>query len=759
MTQQRAAVVVLALLIVLVVAIVPASSAGAAEQLPNARRVLVLTAPGLTWEELGAIDVPHLGRLVRESAIANLAVRVERLKTEPGEGYATLGAGTRALAPSAEAGLAKDPAEPFEGAASRLAYERIMGVAAGTGGPLHLRYAELDRRNDRSLYGADLGTLGAALGEAGVLAGVVGNADHRVDPVDEEDHHREIALALADSYGQVACGHVGSDLLVRDPQTPFGLRLDDERVLAEALQCLTAERAVVAVELSDLRRADDYRDFVTSDRRERLRRTALERSDELVGRLLEHVDPERDAVVLVAPSASLGDEPRLTTLAVRAPGLEPGLLESAVTRQPGFVTIVDLAPTLATLAGVSLPAEGIEGRSAVVSERSGSASERLAELIDAEDDARFRDRTLTPFIIALIALLFVMSSLFAWSVWRGRGPWRLIEVWSLSLLFVFPLTYWAALFPFSEWGVGLYALFTLGGGALLGVLADTTRRHPHAPIGIACIAIVGTVATSVVLLGSRLQLSTVFGDSPIVAGRFSGVNNVTFSQVVVAALLLAAFIRHRFPDRGGTYGAGAVLGGALLVIGAPMWGADVGGVLAGVPAFAVTFALLSGWRIRIRTIVAFGAAAVGVLLALGLLDLTRASEDRSHLGRFLERIGEDGWDGFQTVIGRKAAANLRTVISSVWRFITIPLFVFAGFLAWRAPGRAREVRDRVPELDAALAGLAVAALLGYAVNDSGIAVPGVMVAVLIPAAAYLVARQAVEPDVLPDRHTAPEPVE
>ena len=37
------------------------------------------------------------------------------------------------------------------------------------------------------------------------------------------------------------------------------------------------------------------------------------------------------------------------------------------------------------------------------------------------------------------------------------------------------------------------------------------------------------VTVSIVVLGSRLQLATVFGDSPIVAGRFTGINNVTFA--------------------------------------------------------------------------------------------------------------------------------------------------------------------------------------------------------------------------------------
>ena len=50
------------------------------------------------------------------------------------------------------------------------------------------------------------------------------------------------------------------------------------------------------------------------------------------------------------------------------------------------------------------------------------------------------------------------------------------------------------------------------------------------------------IVVNVALLGSSLQLGAVFGDSAIVAGRFSGVNNVMFAQVMVAAIALAAII-------------------------------------------------------------------------------------------------------------------------------------------------------------------------------------------------------------------------
>jgi hypothetical protein len=247
---------------------------------------------------------------------------------------------------------------------------------------------------------------------------------------------------------------------------------------------------------------------------------------------------------------------------------------------------------------------------------------------------------------------------------------------------------------------------------------------------------VATIAVSVVVLDSRLQLSTVFGDSPVVAGRFSGVNNVTFSQLMVAAILLAAFLAPR-RTRAGLAAVAALFVAVALVDGAPPWGADVGGVLAGLPAFGLTYTLLAGWRLRFRTVLFWGLGAVGAVVALGFLDLTRAPSQRTHLGRLFERIGSGD---FTTVISRKIDANLATLSSSLWRIIIVPIALLALY-AWRhAPERFAALQSRLPALGACLIGIAAAAVLGYALNDSGIAVPGVMLSVLMPAMVFLLIR-------------------
>lgn len=275
---------------------------------------------------------------------------------------------------------------------------------------------------------------------------------------------------------------------------------------------------------------------------------------------------------------------------------------------------------------------------------------------------------------------------------------------------------------------------------LAAVLALLERRSWLHPLGAAYAVVLAVIVVNVALLGSRLQLGSVFGDSAIIAGRFNGVNNVMFAQVIVAATALGAILVTRMPTPRGRALMVAVLAGTVFVIAAPMWGADVGGTLAGIPTLAIVGARLGGWRVRWRTLVVWGAVAVAAVVVLGLVDLSRDSAEQSHLGRLFERFESEGFDGFATVVERKIAVNVRSLQGSVWRFILGPVVIACVVIAWRAPGRFADLVRRVPVLRAIAPGLAVGLVLGYALNDSGIAVPGMMLAVAAPAVVYLFAR-------------------
>jgi hypothetical protein len=712
-------------------------AAHADDDLPAVRRVLVIALPGVTWRDVMTHDVPTLRHLLETSAVANLASRVQRIKSGVNDGYATIGSGTRAIARKTDAGLAFEPAEKVEADTAGDAYIRHQGHPA-TGAIVHLRVSSIKSANKHSLFGATVSMLGDALERTGVQRGVVANSD--VVPLDPDmsSYHREAALALMGSDGQVPCGAVGDELLQRDPTAAWGVNLDLTKTVNAAARCFT-DRSVVLVEASDLPRTELYAPSVSRPRFETLWGQALERSDRLVARLLGLVNPARDAVVVVAPSSPQIGLAHLTVFGVRAPGLSAGLLDSGVTRQTGFVSIVDVAPTLASLMRAPLKQGDIEGRPVSVASRGGNAGRRLDRLVNADADARFRDRNITPFTL-IVTISALVLSLVTVVLLRFGFRTRVLEWAALALLVTFPLTYWAALLPFRDWGEGPFYLFVLGGAAVIGLLLLLARRAALVPLVLALALMPLTTAISVVLLDSRLQLSTVLGDSPIVAGRFSGVNNVTFAQLMVAAIAIGAVIVSTRRRDVALWGVGALFIAVLLLDGAPMWGADVGGILAGVPALGLAFVLFAGWKVRVRTVVTVLVATVAVVGVAGLIDMTRSTSHQTHLGRLFESIAGKGSSGFTTVVGRKLHVQIQTLTTSIWRFMIIPTAVLSAYVVWSAPRRLRAVQHRMPAAAAALIAIAVAGVLGYALNDSGIAVPGAMLVIVAPAAIYLLMR-------------------
>jgi hypothetical protein len=176
--------------------------------------------------------------------------------------------------------------------------------------------------------------------------------------------------------------------------------------------------------------------------------------------------------------------------------------------------------------------------------------------------------------------------------------------------------------------------------------------------------------------------------------------------------------------------------GVLTVVavadGMPFWGSDVGGVLASVPAFALVALGLSGRRVSLRRLAALAAGGVAAVVGLGFLDLQRPASERTHLGRLFEQIGNDGVRPFLDAIQRKVAENLSVIPTSIWIPLVPSVLAFYGWLAYGSSPRLEAIRFRAPEMRPALIGLLVAAVLGMALNDSGIAVPAMMLGVLNP---------------------------
>ncbi len=754
---------VLACLAALLIGVgVGAAPAGAQAVDPAPGRVLLISVPGLTWAEVQDHDLPAIESLLADSALADMAPRGVSPRATPGAAYLTISAGSRATSDPLVDGQQLALGEQAAGSSAGDVFERRTGVEPD-GRYVALAWPTLERVNARQPYDAALGLLTDTLDDAGLGVEAIGNADG-TDTVGTS-YERQVGLAAATGDGVIPAGELDADLLTRDPSRPFGQRLDLDQVIQRFERAWDApagrDGGLVVVEASDLARSMRYRDRVDLARYEELRRQALEDTDDLVARLLDRVDPQRDTVLMVAPY-NLANDRNLTVAALQGPGLEPGYLRSASTQRSGFLTLVDVAPTVLDQLGVARPVD-MEGRPAEVVASSASLEHRVDRLVALNEASRFRERLLFPTTLAVVVVLAGLCAAAVVVLVRG-GPPRaraVLAFVALADLAVLPMSFVARAFPLEDLGAGFYWAFVVATGLLVAAIATLVGRGPRrgrlALVGV--LALVLAVPLVDVILGSHLSLSAAFGYSPTGNSRLYGISNYAFGQVAASSCLLAAFVASRWPSRRGRLAAIGLLAAVLVVIGMPTWGSDVGGIIAFTPTILVFAALVTGYRLRLRTILIGLAVTAVSVTAFGLIDLARPEGQRAHLGRLFERVGNEGLEPLISIMERKLLANLRVTTTSFW-IAAIPIAVaFLIFLA-RYPTRPlAEARSRVPTLQAGVTSALVAGVLGSLVNDSGAIVGGVTLTVIAVALAWLALKTAGVPATPVPAATEPVPAE
>ena len=736
MGRRRLAGIIALAAVVVASGATPAAASTSTRLDPGVRRVLVVSTPGMGWSSVNQVDTPNLWALLEGSAVGNLTARTLG-RPDLASGYLTMGAGTRASAPRSPLdGAGMEPAERFGDVTAGDAFHLNTGRVVDTG-VVQVGLEPILAVNDDEAADIVVGALAEALARAGYSRAVIGNGDG-TSPDQPPVMRRYAVNALMTTAGVVPAGRAGRELLRDAPDAPFGLRYDEDAVTA-AFRDVWATDSVVLVEASDLVRADAFSLLATPEQAVVKLRDAVRRTDALVGRLLEEVDLERDAVMIVSPIRARGTV--LSAVAVHAPGIPAGLLSSASTRRAGAVLLGDVAPTLLGLVG--LPREDDMTGSRFTVGRARPLTARLATLQDTNAAAVFRDQVRGPVTIgyglAFAALLGVTVLVLA----RGYGRrWRAgLVVAALAALCYVPAVYLARLFPLHDRGTLVYWTFLIGVSLAGAVVARAVARRQA---DLALLGVLGVIVATLVidvLTGANLQLGSAFGYSSTVGIRVAGYGNIAYAMLGVSAILVSGLLAHRVGGRRGALLGCAVMGIALVADVAPFWGSDVGGVLSLVPAFGATALLLLGIRMRVTWRAAVIAAAVTVLVlgAVTAFDLSRPADARTHLGRLAQRVADQGLSPFASTLSRKVDANLDTWSTSEWRLLLVVTLLFVGYLALAQRDRVARVLRAYPELRASFIGVVLLAVLGYVFNDSGVMVPAATLSVACASLVVLLA--------------------
>ncbi len=684
-------------------------------------RVVVFTLPGVTWEHVAEIKPPQILELAQSGAVASISVRTNTPRTSYASGFASLGAGARVDGGHSSGGLA----ESFGGRRTPVESVRAGGLD------------EMRRLLDDAGYSTVVpGALGSAVDP--IPGAAIGNSDPGFDPPVPLGPARWSLLAAMDSTGYVDLSATRRELLKR-ADAPFGVATDEASLLAALDEVLRLPCSVIVVDPGDLTRRDEHAGLVGS---KTVDLTApLLAADDAIGHVREQLDPA-DLLLVVSPTSPAWDDDVHFGVAIAAGVQFPAgaYLESPSTRRPGIVTLPDVAPTVLAHLGIDRPGSML-GR--VMFARATSEDDRLEAALELDAESVFVDRMRTPVstafvIVQVLVYLLVLLLLTARRRRPERKPGRhLDKLLSLGALAVvaFPLcTYLAGVVDQHSLGPGGFVALLLGLDALVVACAALATRAAFDRL-LFVVAVTSAVLLFDLVTGARLQVNTVFSYSPLVAGRFAGIGNIAYAVLAAAVLLTATLVVHR--ERGSARAltfAGVLFAAAVLVDGGPAFGGDVGGVLALIPGLGITWMLLAGRRPNLKTSLLL---VVAVLVALGLFlafDLSQPEVSRTHLARLYEDVRDRGGQVFADVIQRKVQTNVRVFRSTIWTYLVPPAVAAIAWLLLRPRNRWQLVAETYPRLRAGLIGALVLAVLGYAVNDSGIVVPAMMLSFIAPMA-------------------------
>jgi hypothetical protein len=445
---------------------------------------------------------------------------------------------------------------------------------------------------------------------------------------------------------------------------------------------------------------------------------ALTAVDDSVRTVLEELPADASLLVAGVSDAAAGPA-HLHVAMATGPPFGTGPLTSASTGRDGVVQLIDMAPTVLWLTGAPVPSGMLGVHWRTVPGSDVPAAQRVSALVELDRRSVTDRAAIISYypVVAWTALLYVTVTLIAWTRRRPRFPRTLGAVVAsvpVASFLVQVVPWWrAGTWPLTPLTCGIAA--ALGSAA---TLIPWTRRGPWRTAGV-----VGAVTAAVIVAdaatGSPLSLDAPFADNPIIAGRFHGIGNVALALLGAGTLVLSAALATALPRRR----AAAVVFGlgiaAVAVDGLPALGDDFGGVLALLPAVAVLGLVVSGARTSARhalaVLIATGLTAAG----FALYDYSRPPLQRTHLGRFVGQI-TDGTAG--SVVARKLDSSLSTFTDGWARWIVAGWIVLAvaAYVRYRQGGlqlpAAFDHRTAVGLLGALL----VLAVLGTALNDSGL---------------------------------------
>lgn len=693
-------------------------------------KVIVFCLDGIDSQTLFSTSFPNLRFLLDKGAIGLMSNQGYR-GADSFRGYLTLGTGNRAPFSSyaVQSYEVEEKGYPFS---PSDVYQLQNGKKPGRAQIVHLGLNLLNKAFEEPLYNVRAGALGEELHRNGLKTAVIGNSDLGFLP-DSLTTYRFAPVVAMDNDGLVDRGAISKEVLKTDPGFPYGVRIDNQKILSR-FKSFYSQTDFIVIEYGDTFRLNKYKDFLSEERKQFLLSQVLNRADWLVGELLKQIDFKKDFFILVVPSTEGIEESLnpLSPIVIYGPGYSRGLLLSATTHQEGFVSNTDFAPTVLNFFGLNKSSYFLGNH--IFSRKTFSPGERVRFLLERDQRALVINSLRKPLIVFFASLQVIFYFLtFLVIMARKRKSFRNFLTWGFLFFLSLPLSLQVWPLLVGDWSSPFLPLIllVLFFSLLFVRLYTWSGDKDYAYLGLTIFTFLWLVYD--LLTGSKQSLDSVFGYSSILGARFFGLGNEEMAIMLSVFLLSLAFLLEK-SEKLSNQKIWVMIAVVVFffLIGWPALGADFGGTVTSFIALSLFLLWIFEVKISFRQILIICLAGFLLISSFIVYDLSRPLENQTHLARTISLVKEEGLSSLLLTIERKAETNWRVFRSSPWSYFFLLIFVFLVVLFFRPVGWLKNFFARKPFLRSAFYSSLWAGVIGFALNDSGIVIPALILSYFLP---------------------------
>lgn len=677
-------------------------------------RVILILLDRVSWQDIHDADTPNLDRLMGIGAAGMMTTNTGGSLSQ-NNAYLTLGSGARVTG-LAGSQVAASYGYPYRGEKIENLMHQITGYRMDEGAIANPSIAKLHRNNENRPYRVKVGALGMALREAGVGVAVLGNCDnYRVAEGEVGGKHFLVSMMM-DERGIVPHGDISQSLLTDDPHWPMGIRTDYDGML-KAFNEFSGESHVIAIQLGDTSRAEDFRHQSMDSRVEYHKRRALEAGDKFIGGILEYADLQNDYMMVltpVGPAKEIGNNNRLTPIILAGRGIQGGWLSSGSTHRRGIVTNLDVGASILNFFDL-MPLTG-QGGAPIYSLPGNTGKDELVRfnsgLVDIYNQRPF---LIKGYVYTLIPILGLAAAVLLFKrKYLGHIKPMLIYIMVMPFVYlVLPMLQKPQLYRTALIAISLSVIIT---GILCRWIKSTMDK---------VLIISGLTLGALMLdqwLGMQLIKASPLGYDVIAGARFYGMGNEYMGVMVGAACTTIAAVYQRFINRKRVAVVFMLITGslALFTLASPGLGANVGGTMAMFAALSSLALIIRNRKIRIHSVISMAAIMIVLLAGIFFYDSLRVVDSQSHMGQTANAVKENGLGELLDIFHRKISMNIRLFRTTIWTRVLFTSLGVMVLLLYRPVGIFRDMYRVHRIFLRGLMGAIIGAVAALIFNDSGI---------------------------------------